>query len=99
MIGQILQGSIVKVLTVEVFNDRTMLIDKAKWSYGVLCYDEEQTNETSDTVWNLKWAVNHLRIDRDTIDYIVQWSESVLQLVRLPNEENCVLDKYYNTKK
>ena len=92
-----LKGSIIKLSTVDLFNDRTSRRNKAEWVYGVLNAVEEECEEPEEKAWSIIWATDHLVISNPSLSHIATWLETDLHIVRSPHEDHIKLDKYYTT--
>ena len=90
-------GSIVKIETEKLFDDRTKRRNKAPFVYGVLTCVEEEDLEARRKAWNVHWALNHLKISMVTYNHLCCVLESDLKLVLLPNMNNIDLDEVYST--
>ena len=93
-----LKGSIIRVKTVELFDERTMLRNKAKWVYGVIAYLDDACEETGDKSWAISWATKHLHFSDEHYNHFLPQNESDIELVLEPGGEHIRLDKYYTTK-
>ena len=65
------RGSIVKIATDKLFNERTMRRNKAPWVYGSLFGIEEECEETGEKAWTVNWACTHLFISDLMFQHIV----------------------------
>ena len=90
-------GSIVKIHTEVVFDDRTMRRNKAPWMYGVLTTIEDECEVSREKIWQITWASSQLFVTSSSTLHLASWCESDLTLVREPHEDHMKLDKYYDT--
>ena len=94
---RMVSGSIVKIDTEKLFDERTKRRNKAPFIYGVLTCVEEECPDTGMKAWNIDWPLNHLKISMVTYNHVCCVLESDLKLVLLSNMNHINLDENYST--
>ena len=92
-----IQGTIVKIATTKLFDEKTMLRNKSKWVYGTLSYLEDMCEETGEKAWQIMWATQHLYVTMDTFNPVLPQLERDLVLVLHPGAKHIRIDKNYKT--